>query len=176
LKTTLKHLATASLCLALAGLGAPLAAQEVRREARIVVVNVERLLSESAYAQAVAKRIESDFGPRRLRIQAELRRLREISDKLAHDAPQLSEREHIVRAREVGELERNVRREQAKFQEDLAERKLKERARMVARINEIITTIRQQQGIELVLTRTVWHRPDIDVTDKVARMLDKSVQ
>jgi len=173
LKTTMKHVAAACLCLALAGLGAPLAAQEARREARIAVVNVERLLSESAYAQAVAKRIEADFGPRQQQIQTDLRRLRELSDKLARDTLHLSEREHIVRSREVGELERMVRREQATFQEDLAERKLQERTRMVARINEVIAIIRQQQGIELVLTRTIWHRPDIDVTDKVARMLVK---
>jgi len=173
LNTTMKHLAAACLCLGLAGLSAPLAAQEARREARIVVVNVERLLNESAYAQTAAKRIEADFGPRQQQIQADLRRLRDMSDRLARDTPRLSEREHIVRSREVGELERMVRREQAKFQEDLAERKLKERTLMVARINEAIATIRQQQGIELVLTRTIWHRPDIDVTDKVARMLGK---
>ncbi|XYJ09982.1 OmpH family outer membrane protein [Telluria sp. B2] len=169
----MKHLAAAGLCMALAGASAPLAAQEARREARIVVINVERLLSESAHAETVARRIEADFGPRRLQIQADLRRLRDMSDRLARDAPHLSEREHIMRSREVGELERMVRREQAKLQEDLAERKLKERTLMVARINEIITALREQQGIELVLTRTVWHRPDIDVTDKVARMLDK---
>lgn len=169
----MKHLAAACLSLALAGLSAPLAAQEARREARIVVINVERLLSDSAYAQTVARRIEADFGPRQQQIQADLRRLREMSERLARDSPHLSEREHIMRSREVGELERMVRREQAKLQEDLAERRLKERTRMVVRINEIITAIREQQGIELVLTRTVWHRPDIDVTDTVARMLDK---
>ena len=173
MNTHLKYLAAAGLCLALAGLSVPLAAQETRREARIIVVDVERILSESAHARAVASRIEADFAPRRQRIQADVRRLREMSDKLTQDTPQLSERERIMRAREVGEFERTVRREQAKFQEDLLERRLKERARMAARINEIITTIREQQGVELVLTRTVWHRPDLDVTDKVARMLDK---
>lgn len=173
MNTTPKHLAAACLCLALAGLGSPLAAQEARREARIVVVNVERLLSESTHAQAVAARIEADFAPRRQQIQADLRRLREISDRLARDTPQLSEREQIVRAREVGELERNVRREQAKYQEDLAERRLKERSLMATRINEIIAHIREQQGVDLVLTRTIWHRPAIDITDKVGRMLDK---
>lgn len=173
MNTTPKHLAAACLCLALAGLGAPLAAQETRREARIVVVNVERLLSESAHARAVAARIDADFSPRRQQIQADLRRLREMSDKLARDTPQLSEREQIVRAREVGELERGVRREQARFQEDLAERKLQERSLMAVRINDVIAAIREQQGVELVLTRTIWHRPSIDITDKVGRMLDK---
>lgn len=175
MNATLKHFATACLCLSLAGLAAPSAAQETRREARIVVVNVERLLTESAHAKAIAARIDADFAPRRQRIQLDVRRLRELSDRLQHDASALNEREHIVRAREVGELERSVRREQAKLQEDLLERKMKEHQLMAARINEIIATVREQQGAELVLTRTVWHRPAIDITDKVARMLDKSV-
>lgn len=173
MNTILKHLATGSLCLALAGLGAPLSAQENRHDARVVVVNVERLLTDSAHAKAVAARIEADFAPRRQKIQADVRRLRELSDKLQQDAPQLGEREHLVRSREVGDFERKVRREQAKFQEDLLERRMKERARMAARINEIIGTIREQQGAELVLTRTIWHRPDLDITDQVARMLEK---
>lgn len=169
----LKHLATACLCLSLAGLAAPLAAQETRREARIVVVNVERLLTESAHAKAIAAQIEADFAPRRQRIQLDVRRLRELSDKLQHDASGLNEREHIMRVREVGELERSVRREQAKLQEDMLERKMKEHKRIAARINEVIGRVREQQGAEIVLTRTVWHRPSLDITDKVERMLDE---
>lgn len=169
----LKHFATSCLCLALAGLAAPVAAQETRRESRIVVVNVERLLTESAHAKAIAAHIEADFAPRRQRIQLDVRRLRELSDKLQHDASALNEREHLMRAREVGELERSVRREQAKLKEDLLERRMKEHKRMAARINEVIATVREQQGAELVLTRTVWHRSAIDITDKVASMLDR---
>jgi len=161
------------LCLAMLGLPvAPAAAQEASRGARIVVVNVERLLSESARAQAMAASIETEFAPRRQQIQAEVRRLRELSEKLTLDAHALSDREHLARSREVGDLERTVRRDQAIFQEDLLERKTEERARMAARITEIIGAMRAQQGADLVLTRTIWHRPALDITDKVGRLLD----
>ena len=42
---------------------------------------------------------------------------------------------------------------------------------MAERINEIIAAMRARQGIDLVLTRTIWHRPAIDITDKVAQEL-----
>ena len=142
------------------------------REARVVVVNVERLLTDSPRAQAVAARIDAEFIPRRQHIQAEVRRLRELSDKLAHDAPQLSDRDHLERSREIGDLERAIRRDQAVLQEDLLERKMDERSRMAERINDIIATMRAQQGVDLVLTRTIWHRPAVDITDKVSRLLD----
>lgn len=168
-----KHLAAGWLCLAMSGLSAlPAAAQDSTRQARIAIVNVERLLTDSPRAQAVAVGIDAEFAPRRQLIQAEVRRLRELSDKLAHDAPQLSDRDHLERSREIGDLERAVRRDQAVLQEDLFERRMEERSRMAERITDIIATLRAQQGVELVLTRTVWHRPALDITDKVSRMLD----
>jgi hypothetical protein len=30
-----------------------------------------------------------------------------------------------------------------------------------------------QLGVDVVLTRTVWHRPKVDVTDQVGAMLDR---
>ena len=173
MKTYSTHRAALWLGLALTGvLPLPSNAQDSGREGRIVVVNVERLLTESPRAQSVAVGIEAEFAPRRQQIQAELRRLRDLSEKLAHDATQLSDREHLARSREVGDLERSVRRDQAVLQEDLLERKMEERSRMAERISGIIATLRTQQGVDLVLTRTIWHRPAIDITDKVARMLD----
>ena len=169
--------AVPGLCLALlATLPAPSLAQEsgrnATREARIAVVNVERLLSESPRALALAATIDAEFAPRRQQIQAEVRRLRELSDKLARDAAQLPNREHLERSREVGDLERALRRDQAALQEDLLERKMDARSRMAERINAIIMGLRTQQGVDLVLTRTIWHRPALDVTEQVSRMLD----
>lgn len=161
----------AALCLALgllAPLGAPAAA-----EVRFVVVNVERLLVESARARAVADKIEQDFAPRRQRVQAQLRQLREMSEKLGRDAPNLSDREYLLRERAVGELEREVRRAQAQIREDLAERNEAERAALAERIHAIVLALPARLGVDLVLTRTVWHRPAVDVTDKAAALLDK---
>ena len=177
MKTYSNHLAAACLCLVMTGLlPLPVLAQEsgasATRTARIAVVNVERLLTESPRAQAVAARVEAEFAPRRQQIQAEVRRLRELSEKLTHDALQLSDREHLARSREVGDLEREIRRDQAVLQEDLFERKMQERSRMAERISAIIATLRAQQGVDLVLTRTIWHRSALDITDQVSRLLD----
>lgn len=171
-----KHLKYAAACLAL-GLGwsGLAAAQESTHpaEARVVVVNVERLLLDSKRARAVAAKIEAEFMPRRERIAAQLRQLRALSDKLALDAPQLDDREKLVRSRAVGELERTIRRAQDRISDDYAERKASERAALATRIHDIVTRLPAQLGVDVVLTRTVWHRPQIDVTDKAAAMLDR---
>lgn len=167
----------AALCLALgltACAGGPAAtAPPGTVEVRVAVVNVERLLAESAQARAVAAKIDAEFAPRRQRVQAQLRQLREMSDRLAKDAPNLGDRDYLLRERAVGELEREVRRTQALIVEDLAERNAAERDALATRIHDIVLALPSQLGVDLVLTRTIWHRPAIDVTDKVAALLDK---
>jgi Skp family chaperone for outer membrane proteins len=73
----------------------------------------------------------------------------------------------------VGELERSIRRAQAQISDDFAERTASERAAIARRIVEIVTRLPAQLGVDVVLTRTIWHRPQIDVTDKVEAMLDR---
>lgn len=165
-------MACCALGLALPG---PASAQDSPRslEARVVVVNVERLLVDSKRARSAAANIEAEFGPRRQQIQGQLRQLRELSEKLAQDAPQLDGREKLVRARAVGELERTVRRAQDRISDDFAERTDSERAALAKRIHDIVQKLPASQGVDVVLTRTIWHRPQIDVTDKVEAMLDR---
>ncbi|KQQ92031.1 OmpH family outer membrane protein [Massilia sp. Leaf139] len=174
MKQHLKHAAAACFALGLAVCG-PAGAQNNAAPpgARIVVVNVERLLVDSKRARAVAAAIEAEFAPRRQQIQAQLRQLREMSDKLAQDAPHLDDREQLARSRAVGELERSVRRAQERIRDDFDERTAAERAALAERIHDIITRLPAQQGVDVVLTRTVWHRPQLDVTDKAAAMLDR---
>ena len=170
-----KHLKqVAALCLA-ALLCGPAAAQEPVRpaEARIVIVNVERLLVDSKRARAANAKIEAEFAPRRQQIQAQLRELREVSDKLAQDSLHLDDREKLVRSRAVGELERTVRRAQDRIRDDFADRTASERDAIAKRIHDIVRALPAQQGVDVVLTRTIWHRPQIDVTDKVQALLDR---
>jgi outer membrane protein len=172
-----KHVRTAAAaCLALAlAFSGPAGAQEAGQplEARVVVVNVERLLVDSKRARAANAKIEAEFAPRRQQIQAQLRELREMSDKLAQDALRLDDREKLVRSRAVGELERTVRRAQDRIRDDFSDRTAAERDAIAKRIHDIVQALPAQQGADVVLTRTIWHRPQIDVTDKVQALLDR---
>jgi Skp family chaperone for outer membrane proteins len=174
LKKHLKHIAALCFAIGLAGQGLA-AAQEAGRpaEVRVVVVNVERLLVDSQRARSSAAKIEAEFLPRRERVAAQLRQLRALSDKLEQDAPHLDDRERLVRSRAVGELERTIRRAQAQISEDLAERSAAERDAIAERIHDIVQKLPAQLGVDVVLTRTVWHRPQVDVTDQVGAMLDR---
>lgn len=157
------------------GISGMACAQEAGRplEARVVVVNVERLLVDSKRARAANAKIEAEFAPRRQQIQVQLRELREMSDKLAQDSLHLDDREKLVRSRAVGELERTVRRAQDRIRDDFADRTASERDAIAKRIHDIVQALPAQQGVDVVLTRTIWHRPQVDVTDKVQALLDR---
>ena len=169
-----RYAAAACFALGLA-LSGPASAQDAGRplEARVVVVNVERLLVDSHRARAASAKIEAEFAPRRQQIQAQLHQLRDMSDKLAQDALHLDDREKLVRSRAVGEFERSVRRAQDQIREDFADRTASERDAIARRIHDIVQALPAQQGVDVVLTRTIWHRPQIDVTDRVGAMLDR---
>jgi Skp family chaperone for outer membrane proteins len=170
----LQRYAAACLVLGLAS-SAPARAQAPSLPAgsRLVVVNVERLLLDSSRARAHAAAIEAEFMPRRQQIQAQLRQLRELAEKLDQDTPGLDDRERLLRARELGEFERSVRRAQLRINDDFAERSAAGRAAIARRIHEIVQQLPAQQGVDMVLTRTIWHRAQLDVTDQVATMLER---
>lgn len=180
-KTLNKHLKhAAALCFAIGLAWTGLAAAQEPgltplhpSEIRVVVVNVERLLVDSQRARAAAAKIEAEFLPRRERVATQLRELRALSAKLEQDAAHLDDREKLVRARAVGELERTIRRAQAQISEDLMERKASERDALAQRIHAIVQKLPARLGVDVVLTRTVWHRPQIDVTDQVGAVLDR---
>jgi outer membrane protein len=142
-------------------------------EARVVVVNIERVLTTSAPAQEANRRIFEEFDPREKALEQNAVQLRQMAQKLERDAAQLPERDRIRRSRELDELERDASRQRAQFREDLAERQAKARAAVAARVYEVLKALPQEQHVDLVLINTVWNSARVDATDKVLKMLER---
>jgi outer membrane protein len=142
-------------------------------ESYVAVVNIERVLSTSAPAVEANRRIVDEFNPREKALEQQGLQLRQMRLKLEQDTPRLSERDRVLRSREIEDFERSLVRRRAQFREDLAERQSKARAAVASRVYEIIKTLPHEQQVDLVLIKTVWHSPRVDVTDKVLRMLER---
>jgi outer membrane protein len=142
-------------------------------EARVVVVNIERVLTTSAPAVEANRRIYLEFNPRDKALEQRAVQLRELTRKLDQDMPQLAERDRVLRTRELDEFERDFERQRAQFREDLGERQARVRADVAARVYEIIKTLPHDQHVDLVLINTVWNSPRVDVTDKVLKLLER---
>jgi outer membrane protein len=141
-------------------------------EARVVVVNIERVLATSAPALEANRRIADEFKARELGIEQLGLQVRQMRLRLDQDGSHLSERDRVVRSRDIEDLERNLDRNRAQFREDLAESQAKARAVVAARVYDIIKTLPRDEQVDLVVIRAIWSSPRVDFTDKVLRMLE----
>ena len=136
-------------------------------------MHFERLLSESPLAKAADKKLFAEFKSRETAIQNQGEQLRRLSEKLNADANKLTERERIVRARELIDLEKDLQAKQNQFRDDLNERKTQERSAIATKAYAIIEDITAKQNLEVVLLDAWWYNPRVDITDKVLSRLDK---
>ena len=140
---------------------------------RIGFVFTERLMTESKLAKAADAKIEAEFSKRQKSNKDLLARLKTLSEKFDADQPTLAEPERIKRYREVAELEKDVRRTQREFDEDLLQRKSEERANIAQKAYKLIEQIAEQEKLDVVLQESAWSSPRIDITDKIIKLLDK---
>ena len=142
------------------------------QEAKIGLVNSERIMRESAPAKAAAAKIDSEFSKRKKDLLDMSARLKSMAEKLDKDAPVLSESERIRRQREVSDLDQDFQRKQRAFREDLSQRRNEEMAAFAEKANKAIRKIAEAEKYDLILQDAVYISPRIDITDKVLRALN----
>jgi len=142
------------------------------QEAKIGLVNSERIMRESAPAKAAAAKIDGEFSKRKKDLLDMSARLKSMAEKLDKDAPVLSESERIRRQREVSDLDQDFQRKQRAFREDLSQRRNEEMAAFAEKANKAIRKIAEAEKYDLILQDAVYISPRIDITDKVLRALN----
>jgi outer membrane protein len=154
-------------------LGLLAAAQAQAGTGRVGYVATERLYAESKAAKAADARIEAEFSGREKANRELFERLKKMSDKFAADAPGLSDTERTRRRREVMDLDKEMRRSDQAFRDDLYQRKNEERARIAERAYALIGQLAEQEKYDVVFRDALWSRPGIDITDQIIKRLDQ---
>ncbi len=140
-------------------------------QTKIGFVRTERVLKESAPAQAAQKKLETEFSKREKELQDLASRLRGLSEKLERDLPVLSEKDRVTQQREITDMERDLQRRQREFREDLNQRRNEELAGVVEQANQAIRKIAESEKFDVIFQEAVYASPRIDITDKVLRAL-----
>ncbi len=138
---------------------------------KIGFVRTERVLKESAPAQAAQKKLETEFSKREKELQDVASRLRGLSEKLERDRPVLAEKDRVSQQREITDMERDLQRRQREFREDLNQRRNEELAGVVEQANQTIRKIAESEKFDIIFQEAVYASPRIDITDKVLRAL-----
>ncbi|HKY02421.1 MAG TPA: OmpH family outer membrane protein [Burkholderiales bacterium] len=143
---------------------------------KIGVVNLDRILKESAPAQRAQKRIEAEVSKREQemsKLAEQIKRLQEKSDK---DGLTLSDSERNRREAELREITRDFQRKQREAREDINQRRNEELSQVLERANKVVRQIAESEKFDIILQEAVYANSRIDITEKVVRAMDDSKQ
>ncbi len=134
-------------------------------------VSTERVFRESAPAVKALKALEKEFAPREQGIKKLGNQVRDLQGKLEKDSVTMSESQRRRRETEIAKINREFKREQREFREDLNMRRNEELSVVLQIANKVIEEIAQEEKFDLILQEAVYRSPRIDITDQVIEAL-----
>lgn len=132
-------------------------------DSKLGYVDVGRILRDSQQAAESAKRLKNEFSSR----TAELTQLqKQINEQINAGT---------AKGRKLAGLKLEFDRKQRSYNEDSEIRKREELTVLQTRINKAVTTVAETESYDLVLyTGLAYASKQVNLTDKVLRLLDKS--
>lgn len=141
-------------------------------EAKIGVVNTQRLMSEAPQAKAAIDVIRTEFAPREKEIQTMQVALKAREDKLAKDAATMSEVQKSAAEKELRDGYRDLQRKQSEVQDDFNARRNEEMSKLQRVLGDEIQTFAKAQGYDLILSDGVIFATNaLDVTGPILAAL-----
>ena len=139
---------------------------------KIGVVNASRILDQSPQKDAALQRLENEFSSRSKSLEAKNRQLRSAQEKLQKDAAILSADERDAQERKIIGDQRELKRLQEEYSEDLSIRRNEELRKLEEEIAKTIVEIAEAEKYDLVLYQGVIYASDkADLTSKVLEKL-----
>lgn len=140
-------------------------------EAKIGIINIERVMRDSDPAKKAMKKLEKEFEKRgqdleKLRVQAQ-----KLQEDLEKNGVTFSESTRKSKERELADATRDFQRKQRELNEDFNARRNEELQAVVDRTNKAIRAIAEKEGYDLILQEAAYVNPRVDITDKVIKTL-----
>ncbi|MGH8468470.1 MAG: OmpH family outer membrane protein [Gammaproteobacteria bacterium] len=141
---------------------------------RIGVVNPITVLKAAPQAKEAGKRLEREFAPRRKNLVAAQNKAEQLEDRLAKDAPVMTETERRKIERDIIGIKRELKRDQDEFREDLNFRNNEEFGKIQQQVLETIQIFAKEEGFDVIVGEGVIYANErVDVTSKVVERLKK---
>ena len=162
------------LTLLAAGLCLATVAGTAHAQGKIGVVQLERIVRDSAPAMRAQKKLEAEFARREGELRKVSEQLKRMQDELEKDGVTMSEVQRRNKEREFGEQSRDFQRKQREYQEDVNVRRNEELAQVIEQANRIIRQIAESEKYDIIFQEAAYANPRIDITDKVIKALEAS--
>jgi outer membrane protein len=154
----------------LVGLGAPSGA--ALAQGKIGVVQIERIVRDSAPAVRAQKKLEAEFAKREQELAKVADQLKRMQDDLEKDSVTMPEATRRNKERDFGELNRDFQRKQREYREDVNQRRNEELASVIEMANRIVRTIAEQEKYDIIFQEAAYANPRIDITEKVLKAME----
>ena len=155
-----------------AALGAAVPASPAFAQGKIGVVQIERIVRESAPAVRSQKKLEAEFAKREQDLGKGADQLKRMQDELEKDGVTMPEVQRRNRERELNELNRDFQRKQREYREDVNQRRNEELAQVIDQANRVIRQIAEQEKYDIIFQEAAYANPRIDITDRVIKAME----
>ena len=164
----MKKLKIIGLFFALMMVGASVNAAELK----IGVVNAGKVLEQSPQKTQALSRLEKEFLSRSKSLEKKLKNLRAAQEKLAQDGAILSADERKAKERDILSEQRELKRLQDEYSEDLSIRRNEELRKLEKEIAETIVNLAKKEAYDLVVYQGVIYASErTDMTPQVLELL-----
>jgi outer membrane protein len=156
------------LCLWIAVFSTPSYAAELK----IGVVNAAAVMDQSPQKTRALARLEKEFSSRSKTIESKVKTLRAKQEKLVKDSAIYSSTERKNKERAIVSEQRDIKRLQDEYSEDLSIRRNEELRKLEKEIAQTIVELAKKESYDLVVYQGVIFASDnVDITDKVLKLL-----
>jgi outer membrane protein len=141
-------------------------------QGKIGVVQIERIVRDSAPALRAQKKLEAEFSKREAELSKVAEQLKRLQDELEKDGVTMSESQRRNKERDFNDLNRDFQRKQREYREDVNQRRNEELSQVIDQANRIIRQIAESEKFDIIFQEAAYANPRIDITDKVIKALE----
>lgn len=139
---------------------------------KIGAVNAAAILDQSPQKTKALARLEKEFSTRSKSIEKKLKSLRAKQDKLSKDGAVLSADDRKAKERSILSEQRDLKRLQDEYNEDLSIRRNEELRKLETEIAKTIVELAKKESYDLVVYQGIIYASDkTDMTSKVLEIL-----
>jgi outer membrane protein len=160
---------TPILLLSLCGI---FAAQQASAEAKIGVVNFQKLLEDAPQTKTAMQALENEFAPRRRDLLTMQNDLKARDEKLQREGAVMAEPDRVKAEKSLLDEQREFSRKAGEFQDDASTRRNEELGKVQRYLVQEIQGYAASQGFDLVLGDGVFFaKGPLDITANVLAVL-----
>lgn len=145
---------------------------------KIAFVDTQQLLAQAPQAKAAEAALESEFGPRQKKLEAEGKAIQELAKKLARNGSVMSKGQRDKLKDEIAGKKREFLHRRGEFERDLAIRQRAEFAKLRPAFQRAIFALAKEKHYDLVVgpggTGVLYVSDRANITDQVLARLKAS--